>query len=223
MSPSSLVRIRELSTCRRVIYLHGFASSPQSRKARFFAEKLAADGFEVEIPDLAAGDFRHLTIGGQRRLVDGLLKKGPAILIGSSLGGYLAALSAAGNSQVQKVILLAPAFGFYDLWRAEMGEENFQIWRENGTISIFHYGEGKEMPLGFDLVEDASQYEGFPDFRQPGLIFHGLDDSVVPIARSRQFATGRENIHLLEFRSSHELTDVLDDMWPAAREFLLAG
>jgi uncharacterized protein len=212
-----------LSICRRVIYLHGFASSPHSRKARFFAEKLNSAGFEVEIPDLAAGDFRHLTVSGQLHLVGGLLNKGPAVLMGSSLGGYLAALSAARNSQVQKVILLAPAFGFYDLWKAEMGEENFQIWRENGTISIFHYGEGKEMPLAFDLMEDASKYEGFPDVRQPALIFHGLDDSVVPIARSRQYATGRENIHLLEFRSSHELTDVLKDMWRAAREFLLAA
>jgi predicted esterase YcpF (UPF0227 family) len=76
----------ELSACPRVIYLHGFASSPHSRKARFFAAKLRAEGFTVEIPDLAAGDFEHLTLSGQLRVVETALSKGPAILIGSSLG-----------------------------------------------------------------------------------------------------------------------------------------
>jgi pimeloyl-ACP methyl ester carboxylesterase len=213
----------ELSACRRVIYLHGFASSPQSRKARFFAERLHADGFTVEIPDLANGDFEHLTLSGQLRLVEGLLRDGRAILIGSSLGGYLSALSAARHPEVEKLILLAPAFGFYDLWKAEMGEERFQSWRENGTIPVFHYGEGRELPLSFDLMEDAAGYESFPDFVQPALIFHGVDDPVVPVANSRRYAAGRPNIHLLEFRSGHELTDVLDDMWLSAREFLLAG
>jgi pimeloyl-ACP methyl ester carboxylesterase len=212
-----------LSNCRRVIYLHGFASSPQSRKARFFAEKLGTEGFAVEIPDLAAGDFQHLTISGQLRLVERLLRKGPAILIGSSLGGYLAALSAARHPAVEKAIMLAPAFGFYDLWRAEIGEEKLQTWRENGAIPIFHYGEDKEMPLAFDLMEDAAAYEGFPDVRQPALIFHGVDDPLVPVAQSRSYAAARANIHLVEFRSGHELTDVLDDMWLEAKGFLLAA
>ena len=211
-----------LSTCRRVVYLHGFASSPQSRKARFFAERLGAEGFTVEIPDLAKGDFEHLTLSGQLRLVEGLLKDGPAILIGSSLGGYLSALSAARHPEVEKVILLAPAFGFYDLWKVEMGEERFKSWRENGAIPVFHYGEGRELPLSFDLMEDAASYESFPDFGQPALIFHGVDDPVVPVGHSRRYAGDRPNIHLLEFRSGHELTDVLDDMWLSAREFLLA-
>ncbi len=211
------------SACRRVIYLHGFASSPQSRKAQFFAGKLRLEGCTVEIPDLAAGNFSHLTISGQLRIVDALLKDGRAILMGSSLGGYLAALSAASHPEVEKVILLAPAFGFYDLWREEMGEEKLRAWRENGAIPVFHYGQGEDMPLAFDLMEDAAGYEGFPDFGQAGLIFHGVDDSVVPIAQSRHYAAARPNIHLLEFRSGHELTDVLDDMWLAAREFLLAG
>ncbi len=207
---------------QRVLYLHGFASSPQSKKARFFAARLHAEGFTVEIPDLAASDFEHLTISRQLRLVEELLKEGPAILIGSSLGGYLAALAAARYIEVQKVILLAPAFGFSDLWKREMGEEKFNRWRENGTVPIFHYGEGRELPLAFDLMADAEVYETFPDVRQLGLIFHGVDDQVVPVAQSRRFAAGRENIRLLEFRSGHELTDVLNDMWTAARVFLLA-
>jgi pimeloyl-ACP methyl ester carboxylesterase len=207
----------------RVLYLHGFASSPQSRKAGFFAEKLSDEGFEVHIPDLAAGDFEHLTISGQLKVIERLAANQPAILIGSSLGGYLAALFAARYPNlIRKVILLAPAFGFYNLWTAELGNEKLRIWRENGTISIFHYGNEKEMALAFDLMEDAARFEAFPDVRQPGLIFHGIDDPLVPISQSRSFAAGRKNIQLLEFRSGHELTNVLEDMWQATREFLLA-
>ena len=79
------------------------------------------------------------------------------------------------------------------------------------------------MPLAFNLMKDSAQYEAFPDFRQPGLIFHGLDDPLVPIAQSRTFAAGRPKIRLMELRSGHELTDVLNDMWLASRDFVLAG
>ena len=178
----------------------------------------------MEVPDLAAGDFEHLTISGQLRIVEGLLAVGPAILIGSSLGGYLAALCAERRpSQIQKVVLLAPAFGFYDLWTRELGQEKLQRWRKNGTIPTFHYGEGREMALAFDLMEDAARFAAFPEIRQPGLLFHGVDDPLVPIRQSRGYVAEHPNIQLMEFRSGHELTDVVDDMWRAAREFLLGG
>jgi uncharacterized protein len=207
---------------RRVIYLHGFASSPHSRKANFFGEKLSKEGFTVEIPDLAK-DFTHLTISSQLRIVEDLLAKGPAVLIGSSMGGYLAALCAARHPNVQKVILMAPAFGFYDLWKNELGQEKLLVWREIGVIPIFHYGEHKELPLAYGLMEDSCKYEAFPDVQQPGLILHGIDDPVVPISHSRNFVSSRANIQLLEFQSGHELTDVLDDMWVAAKDFLLGA
>jgi hypothetical protein len=208
---------------QRVIYLHGFASSPQSRKAQFFADQLRGERFRVEIPDLAGGDFEHLTVTGQLAIVAQLLENGgPAILIGSSLGGYLAALSAARHpEQVERVILLAPAFGFYELWTRDLGQERLKSWRKNGSIPVFHYGEGREMPLAFDLMEDAAKFEGFPEIRQPGLLFHGVDDPVVPIVNSRRYAGSLPNIHLVELRSGHELTDVLDNMWRATRDFLL--
>lgn len=209
---------------QHVIYLHGFASSPSSRKAQFFGEKLSHEGFTVDTPDLAAGDFEHLTLSGQLQILEKLLSAGPVVLFGSSMGGYLAALAAARHpDQIQKVILLAPAFGFYDLWKKEVGQEKLETWRKNGTISVFHYGEGRELPLAFHLMEDAAQFEAFPEIRQPGLLFHGVDDPLVPIEQSRRYAASRPNIHLLEFRSGHELTDVLDDMWKAARTFLLDG
>ena len=94
----------------RILYLHGFASSPASSKARFFAARLRAAGGRVEIPDLAAGDFEHLTITGQLRVIEQAAAGEPVALMGSSLGGYLAGLYAARHPEVSRVILLAPAF-----------------------------------------------------------------------------------------------------------------
>ncbi len=50
---------------RRVLYLHGFASSPRSRKAEFFRENLAAEGLAMEALDLADRNFANLTLTGQ--------------------------------------------------------------------------------------------------------------------------------------------------------------
>ena len=209
---------------QRVIYLHGFASSPHSRKAQFFAEKLSQEGCTVEVPDLAGGDFEHLTLSGQLQIVEKLLAAGPAIVFGSSMGGYLAAIAAERfPQQVQKVVLLAPAFCFYNLWMKELGREKLETWRENGTISVFHYGEGRDLPLSYSLMEDAAQFAAFPEIRQPGLLFHGVDDPLVPIEQSRRYAASHKNIHLLGFRSGHELTDVLDDMWKATKDFVVGG
>jgi hypothetical protein len=173
---------------------------------------------------LAAGDFEHLTVSGQLAIVEKLLTAGPAILFGSSMGGYLAALAAARQPEaVRKVVLLAPAFGFHDLWTREVGPEKLETWRKNGTISVFHYGEGRELPLSYRLMEDAAQFEAFPEIRQPGLLFHGVNDPLVPIDQSRRYALGHPNIHFLEFRSGHELTDVLEEMWTATEEFFAGG
>src|SRR3954451_6584316 len=69
----------------RIVYLHGFASSPFSRKAQFFAKELSDLGVQLEVPDLAENDFAHLTITGQLRVIQDLVGKDPVFLIGSSL------------------------------------------------------------------------------------------------------------------------------------------
>ena len=102
----------------RIVYLHGFASSPHSSKAQFFLRKFAALGVPMEIPILDEGRFEELTISGQLAVIERAVGDQPAILIGSSLGGYLAALYANRHpAQVEKLVLLAPAFQFPRRWR----------------------------------------------------------------------------------------------------------
>jgi pimeloyl-ACP methyl ester carboxylesterase len=204
----------------RIVYLHGFASSPQSGKARFFAEKFGELGVPFTAPQLDEGNFEGLTITGQLRVVERAVGDEPVVLMGSSLGGYLAALFAARSVQVEKLVLLAPAFQFPTRWRARYSPQELELWQRHGTIPFFHYGFQEERGLGFSIVEDALKYEDEPAFRQPALVLHGLKDDVVPAALSKAFAEGHPNVTLRLLDSGHELTDVLEQLWMETATFL---
>jgi pimeloyl-ACP methyl ester carboxylesterase len=209
----------------RVVYLHGFASSPHSRKAQFFARRFAANGVSMEIPRLDEGRFEELTISGQLRVIESAVGDEPAILIGSSLGGYLAALYASRHPEqypprIEKLVLLAPAFQFPRRWRERYSDQDWERWKREGSTPVFHYGEGRERQLGYQFVEDAAQYDDEPEFPQPALILHGVRDSVVPAEISGVYSARRPNTKLVLFESGHELTDVLEPMWLEILSFL---
>lgn len=205
----------------RIIYLHGFASSPASRKAQVFASRLAAAGAEVSVPALDGGDFEHLTISGQYAILRREAANGPVTLIGSSMGGYIAALYAAKHpDEVERLVLLAPAFHFHSRWPLMLGEEKFAKWRETGVLSVFHYAELKERNVGWQLAEDAANWDAEPDFKQPALIFHGRNDPVVPVRFSESYAASHPNVELSVFDAGHELTEVIDEMWERTARFL---
>ena len=206
----------------RILYLHGFASGPSSGKARFFRQYLESQGAKVEIPDLAEGDFEHLTLTSQLAVIERAANGEPVALIGSSMGGYLAALYAAHHPEVPRIVLLAPAFGFARRWPERLGVQQVADWRRSGTMQVFHYGEGQMRPLSVELLEDGARYEDFPDFQQPALIFHGAKDDVVPASYSQEFAGTHANATLEILDSGHELTDVLDFMAAKVAAFLLA-
>ncbi len=163
----------------RIVYLHGFGSSPASHKASFFRDRFRTCGLEFEVPDLAP-DFERLTISGQVRILDQLLGGQPAALIGSSLGGYLAALYAGGHPEIHRVVLLAPAFGLFRRWPSMLGDETMREWKQNGALEFHHYGEGRPRRLDYAFIEDGLQYPHAPAFPQPALIFHGTRDTEVP-------------------------------------------
>ncbi len=144
----------------------------------------------------------------------------PVSLAGSSMGGYLAALYAARHPEVRRVVLFAPAFDFARRWAECLGPEQVGEWRRTGAMDVFHYGENRNRKLSYRLLEDAAQYEPYPDFRQPALIFHGAHDDVVPAAYSQQFASTHPNALLEVLDSGHELLNVLDYMGPKVVAFL---
>lgn len=212
-----------LPACLRVLYLHGFASGPKSRKASFFVDKLSSFNIPVQVPELVQGNFKDLTITSQLAVIDRVIGSEPVVLIGSSLGGYLAALCAAKYQQVTKLVLLAPAFDFHDLWVKQLGPEGIQRWQKEGSLSVFHYAEGREQPIRYQFLEDSQQYSPFPDFQQPTLIFHGNQDNTVPVKTSIEFTEAHPNAELVRINSGHELTDALDAIWQKTQPFLFGS
>ena len=175
---------------------------------------------DVDIPQLDGGDFEHLTLTGQLRVIHETVGGRPSVLFGSSMGGYLAALYASQHPEIEKLVLLAPAFQFPSRWRQRYTEAQLANWKAAGSTPVFHYGEGRPMQLGYELMEDSERHPDEPDARQPALIFHGTKDDVVPAEVSLRFAAGHPNAQVQLMESGHELTDVLDAMWARTQEFL---
>jgi predicted esterase YcpF (UPF0227 family) len=202
------------------IYLHGFASSPDSTKAKYLRECFAEIDIDLNIPDLNQGDFSHLTITRQLQQVEALFPPAstPVTLIGSSLGGLTAAWLGE-KLQVQRLILLAPAFGFLTHWLPHLGDKLKQ-WQEQQYLMVYHYGKKYSLPLSYEFVLDATQYKDEQLLRPvPTLILHGSQDDVIPIQASRNFAQQRPWVQLVSFDSDHALGDVLPEIWQTIQVF----
>jgi hypothetical protein len=204
------------------IYLHGFASSPNSVKARDIGDRFAQINTKLKIPDLNAGDFSHLTITRQITQVAAQFSNDStqATLIGSSLGGLTAAHLGQQYLQVQRLVLVAPAFGFLSHWLPKVGDEEVQGWQQEKYIMVYHYGEERKLPLSYDFVTDAAQYqEELLQRPIPTLILHGKKDEVIPIEASRNFSRSRPWVELVELNSDHALGNVMEEIWQAIRLF----
>ena len=205
----------------RIVYLHGFASSPLSGKARFFKSKFESLGVPIAIPQLDQNDFERLTVTRMLGVTAEAVGHHPAILIGSSLGGFVAGLFAARYpSLVERLVLLAPALEFARRWQQRFTPAELAEWQYQGGKNFFHYGQLHEARLGYSFVDDALGYEAEPDFTQPALILHGTNDDVVPVDLSRDYASRHTNVILKEFASGHELTDVTGALWQETASFL---
>ena len=92
----------------RVVYLHGFASSPASSKAMFLERQFTRAGIPFYCPNLNEPDFSTLTTSRMVEqvvnLIDGL-GAGRVVLFGSSLGAFVA-LCVANRAPPQYVMLL---------------------------------------------------------------------------------------------------------------------
>ena len=204
------------------IYLHGFASSPNSVKARYFRSAFAELAIDLKTPDLNAGDFYQLTITRQIEQVIAEFPPSstPVTLIGSSLGGLTAALLAEKSSRVQRLGLLAPAFEFLTHWLPQLGEAKLKQWQDERQLMVYHYAERRFLPLSYNFAIDAANYQDSQLSRPvPTLILHGCDDEVIPIAASRNYAFSRPWVELIELNSDHALADVMTN-WQQIKSFI---
>ncbi len=206
------------------IYLHGFASSPQSNKAQYLSDRAEEEmGIKLNILDLNRGDFTNLTLTRQIQQTVAAFshKDTPITLIGSSFGGLTAAWVAGQYTQVKSLVLLAPAFGFPTSWLSRLGTAQVKQWQESNYLSVYHYGEDRYLPLNYQFVIDASSYDESKLNRNlPTLILHGKHDDVVPIEVSRNYASRHPQTQLIELDSDHGLNDVKDLIWQEIKAFI---
>lgn len=208
---------------RSYVYLHGFASSPRSAKAQYLHDRFCSLGLTLHCPDLNQNDFYTLTLSRQIQQVKSLLEDSqniPVTLIGSSFGGLTAAWVAEQCAQVDRLVLLAPAFQFLEHWLPKLGTEQVDRWRTENAMLTYHYSQQKMLPISYQIVTDLAQYNETKIQRPiPTLILHGQQDEVIPIAASRSFAAQRPWVKLVELNSDHALGDVQPEIWQAIQTF----
>lgn len=196
----------------RFLYLHGFASGPNSAKGVATAAHYGALGVHVERLDLRRPSFEHLRVSAQIEHVKQAIG-GPsdrAVLFGSSLGGYVASRVAAEDARVCALVLLAPAFRLFERWRQRLGADAWRDWEETGWLEVDDFAEKKRSRVDFGFVRDAEARDakdgGSPDVRVPVLIVHGTRDDTVDVRVSRDFAAGKRFVRLVEVDDGHDLT-----------------
>ena len=214
----------------RVIYLHGFASSAQSTKAQFFGGKFAELGIDLVAPDLNAPDFSTLTVTRMLDEVGSTIAQGPpgpVVLMGSSLGAFVAWHAAARlplllpQHPITKLVLLAPAVTFGHDRQQDFGRGVVDEWERTGTREVFHYGENAPRQLHYEFYRDALTYPAaHAQVQAPTLIFQGMQDELVKPQGVIEFCQGRPNMSLRLLNDGHQLLVHLDEMWRETRTFL---
>jgi pimeloyl-ACP methyl ester carboxylesterase len=210
----------------RWLYLHGFASGPESQKGRALAARFAKRGIALERLDLRVPSLEHLRLSAMLETVTAALG-GPrdrAVVFGSSLGGLTALRVAEAEPRVFALVLLAPALDLAARWAARLGDAELRAWRETGWLAIDDHAEKRRARVDFGFLEDCARLDRergvWPDVRVPTLIVHGRADDVVDIELSRAFARGKRHVRLVEVDDGHELSSSIERIGAEAERHL---
>jgi pimeloyl-ACP methyl ester carboxylesterase len=206
-----------------IVYLHGFASGPSSRKARHVAGGFGAQDVRVEVPDLTPGPdgFERSTPRTMLEVARAALGEapGPHALVGSSLGGYLSALLASEDPRVARLVLLAPAFRLFERWSGRLTAADLDGWRREG-LRVQHHVTGTERRLAWPFFEAARALPALPVVTVPTLVIAGARDETVPLADVEAWVARTPPARLVTVDDGHELGASLDLVLREAWDFL---
>jgi pimeloyl-ACP methyl ester carboxylesterase len=210
----------------QVYYLHGFASSSKSSKAAFFASRLAAHAIDLKTPDFNEPEFSTLTVSRMIGQVCDRIDRdgnGPIVLIGSSLGGFVAVQCALKRPhRVDRLVLLAPALDFGGNRMGALGDRGLAEWRQTDRLDVFHYGFGRVLPIRYELYTDAGRYDALnAKVNVPVLVFQGRRDEAVDPDTVERWSRARPDIVELQMLDDdHQLLGSLEHIWQETERFL---
>jgi alpha-beta hydrolase superfamily lysophospholipase len=187
-----------------LVWLQGFKSEMTSTKASHLAQWCAGNGlgltrFDYSGHGQSEGKFEEGTLGqwlGETIEVVSRVTTGPQILVGSSMGGFLALLAArhfnkgreGEPERIAGLVLIAPAWDMVTelMWPRLSPEARMAIERTGVWLRPSQYGDGP-YPLTKRLLDEGRGHilagTGF-DPRCPVRIVHGVQDPDVPVQHS---------------------------------------
>lgn len=174
------------------VWLSGFKSDMSGGKAMAVEAWAAAQGcgallFDYSGHGQSGGRFEDGTISAWR--ADALAAidaqtDGPLVLVGSSMGGWMALLAAlARPERVKGLVLIAPAPDFTEMlmWPEFSPAQQAEILGQGFTLRPSGYGE--PYPITRALIEDGRRWslmDGEIAFAGPVRILQGMQDADVP-------------------------------------------
>jgi len=185
-----------------VVWLGGFRSDMAGTKAQALAEWAEAAGraylrFDYFGHGESSGEFAQGTITRWREdalaVLDELVE-GDVILVGSSMGGWIACLAAmAWPERVRALALVAPAPDFTEkLMEPEIPPEGRAALAADGVwLRPSDYGE--PYPITRELLEDGARWSILPGpvaIEAPVRILQGGEDPDVPWRHALELAQG---------------------------------
>jgi pimeloyl-ACP methyl ester carboxylesterase len=184
-----------------VVWLGGFRSDMAGTKAQALADWARARGrayvrFDYFGHGESSGDFEAGTITRWREdalAVLEALTAGPAVLVGSSMGGWIACLVAmAAPERVAGLVLVAPAPDFTEkLMRPGIPPQGLaDLARDRVWLRPSEYGD--PYPITRSLLEDGARWsileaQGVP-IEAPARILQGGEDPDVPWRHALELA-----------------------------------
>ncbi len=189
---AALAWIRSDGAEPTVVFLPGFRSDMTGDKATSLADFCAARGqamlrFDYSGHGASSGDFLDGTIGtwaADALAVIDALTEGPLILVGSSMGGWIALLTALVRpDRVAALIGVAAAPDFTQrlIWESMAPSERATLEREGVLYVPSQYGD--PTPITRALIQDGANHlvlTGPIPIRCPVRLLHGQADPDVP-------------------------------------------
>jgi len=185
---------------RQILFVNGFLSKRWGTKSHAVAQFCQNRSwgfccFDYRGNGDSEGRFSDYTLShwleDGHTMVEFLSQGPPLTIIGSSLGGWLAWLLARDYQEIDRLLLLAPAFNMMGQHALDISHARRTAWQEKGLMPWDDDAAHKDFPLSWKwVVESESFWKSTFDRvrRLRTTILHGLQDTVIIPQGSWEFS-----------------------------------